>query len=46
VHFANAVNLARIEENSFGCSRLAGINVRSDADVPDLLERDSSLHKL
>jgi hypothetical protein len=37
MHFANAVQAAGIEQNALGRRRLAGIDVRHDADVPATL---------
>jgi hypothetical protein len=34
MHFADTVRDARIEENALGGSRLSGVNVRHDSDVP------------
>jgi hypothetical protein len=34
MHFADAVRDARIEEDAFGRSRLSGVDVRHDSDIP------------
>jgi hypothetical protein len=34
VHFSDTVRDARIEENALGGSRLSGVDVRHDSDVP------------
>ena len=42
VHFADLVGSAGVVKDTLGDSRLTGINVGHDADVPDVLERHSS----
>jgi hypothetical protein len=38
VHLTDLVADTGVEEDAFGCCRLAGIDVRHDADVADLGE--------
>jgi hypothetical protein len=38
VHFADFVSHARVEQDAFGRSGLAGINVRHDPDVASVCE--------
>ncbi len=42
MHFANAVRHARVVQDTLGRRRLAGIDMRGDADVADLVERIGS----
>ncbi len=39
IHVANFVDQARVKENALGGGRLAGVNMRGDADVARALER-------
>ena len=41
VHFADLVVLARIVEDSLGCRGLAAVNVRHDAEIAHMVERES-----
>jgi len=43
VHLAHLVDPARIEKDAFGGRRLAGVDVRHDPDVSDLVDRDRTL---
>src|SRR5437667_7772478 len=44
VDFADLVVLPRVIEDALGCSRLPGIDVRHDADVPIPFERGFAGH--
>ena len=41
VRLAHLIILTGIVENSFGCCRLAGVDMRHDTDVPDKIQGDS-----
>ncbi len=44
MHFADLVRNAGIKKHPLADGRLAGINVRDDADVPNFFDRISSTH--
>src|SRR5207249_1981248 len=45
VHLTDLVRPSRVIQDAFGCRRLAGIDVRHDADVPRLFERILPFHR-
>ena len=46
VHFADLVDHAGVKKNALGQRRLAGIDVRGDADVPRPLERELAVRRI